>query len=67
VNFFRLTSLDGAYDNVFLTLGTAPSFIEHAVRFSNARSIAQENLEFRAQSLILFGQYLLEQTLWTRT
>jgi hypothetical protein len=43
-NLFRALSLDRSYDNVFTTLVAPSGFVQHAIRFSNTRSIAQENL-----------------------
>jgi hypothetical protein len=40
LNFFRVPSLDGTYDNIFISLAAAPGFVQHAIRFSNTRSVA---------------------------
>ena len=66
LNFLGLLSLNGADDNIFSALVPPSGFIEHAIGFAYAWSVAQKNLEFRTPPLALLRLDLLEETFGTR-
>jgi hypothetical protein len=62
-----LLALNSTYNHVFTTLVPPPGFIEHAIRLAYARSIAENNLEFRAPPLAFLGLHLLQEPFGTRS